>query len=131
MLYLLSFLLSWLCGMLVILVTAFFAFDQFSIIDITSFAVMTFAGYGLQFLLIYLLVLRTISKKIIGAKQFIGFPLLFSLVANLPAYFFIWKNIGNYYGTSEATLFMMSFFTSGIIFGLFWAWKNKVVNQRA
>ena len=130
MLYFLSFILSWLSGMLVILITAFYSYDQFSIIDITSFAVMTFFGFLVMFLLIYLLVLRTISKKIVGLKQFIYFPLVFSLLANLPVYFLIWKNIGNYYGTGEATLFILGFLTSGLVFGLFWAWKNKMPNQR-
>ena len=130
MLYLLSFLLSWLSGMLVILITAFYSYDQFSIVDITSFAVMTFFGFLIMFLLIYLLMLRTINKKIVGLKQFIYFPLIFSLLANLPVYFLIGINIGNYYGTGEATLFILGFLTSGLVFGLFWAWKNKTLSQR-
>ena len=129
MLYFLSFILSWLSGMLVILITAFYSYDQFSIIDITSFAMMTFAGFLIMFLLIYLFVLKIINKKIIGPKQFIYFPLIFSLMANLPAYLLIWKNIGNYYGTGEATLFILGFLTSGLAFGLFWAWKNKILSQ--
>ena len=129
MLYILSFLLSWLSGMLVILVTAFYSYDQFSIIDITSFTVMTFVGFLIMFLLIYLFVLKTVNKKIVEPKQFIYLPLIFSLLANLPAYLLIWKNIGNYYGTGEATLFILAFFTSGLVFGLFWAWKNKMLSQ--
>ena len=130
MIHALSFLLSWLCGMLVILITAFYSYDQFSIIDITSFAVMTFAGFLLLFLLIYLLVLKTINKKISTGKQFLYFPFIFSLLANLPVYFIIWKNVGNYYGKDEATLFTLGFLTIGFVFGLFWAWKNKMVRQR-
>ena len=131
MLYFLSFLLSWLSGMLAILIAAFYSYDQFSIIDITSFAVMTFVGFLILFLLIYLFVLKTANKKIAEPKQFIYFPLLFSLLANLPAYLLIWKNIGNYYGTGEATLFILGFLTSGLVFGLFWAWKNKMLSQSA
>ena len=130
MLYILSFLLSWLSGMLVILITAFYSYDQFSIVDITSFAVRTFFGFLIMFLLIYLLILRTINKKIVGLKQFIYFPLIFSFLANLPVYFLIGINIGNYYGTGEATLFILGFLTSGLVFGLFWAWKNKTLSQR-
>jgi hypothetical protein len=115
--------------MLVILITAFYSYDQFSIIDITSFAVMTFVGFLIMFLVIYLFVLKTVNKKIVGPKQFIYFPLIFSLLANLPAYLLIWKNIGNYYGIGEATLFIFGFFTSGLIFGLFRAWKNKMLSQ--
>jgi hypothetical protein len=129
MLYFLSFLLSWLSGMLVILITAFYSYDQFSIIDIASFAVMTFVGFLIMFLLIYLLVLKTVNKKIVGPKQFIYFPLIFSLLANLPAYLLIWKNIGDLYGASEATLFILGFFASGLVFGLFWAWKNKLLSH--
>ena len=129
MLYILSFLLSWLSGMLVILITAFFSYDQFSMIDIVSFAMMTFAGFLILFLLIYLIVLKVISNKIPGSKQFIYFPIIFSLLANLPVYFLIWKNMGDLYGSSEATLFVLGFLTSGFVFGLFWTWKNKIVGQ--
>jgi len=129
MLYVLSFLLSWLSGMLVILITAFFSYDQFSLIDIASFAMLTFAGFLILFLLIYLFALRTVNKKIVGNKQFIYFPLIFSLLANLPAYFLIWKNMGDLYGSSEATLFMLGFLTSGLVFGSFWACKNKIQKQ--
>ena len=128
MLYILSFLLSWLSGMLIILITAFFSYDQFSMIDIVSFAMMTFAGFLILFLLIYLIVLKVINNKIAGSKQFIYFPIIFSLLANLPAYFLIWKNMGDLYGSSEATLFALGFLTSGFVFGLFWAWKNKIVS---
>ena len=129
MLYILSFLLSWLSGMLVILITAFFSYDQFSMIDIVSFAMMTFAGFLILFLLIYLIVLKVISNKIPGSKQFIYFPIIFSLLANLPVYFLIWKNMGDLYGSSEATLFVLGFLTSGFVFRLFWTWKNKIVGQ--
>ena len=128
MLYLLSFLLSWLSGMLVILITAFFSYDQFSMIDIASFAILTFAGLLIIFLLIYLFTLRIVNKKIVGAKQFIYFPIIFSLLANLPVYFLIWKDMGDLYGSSEATLFTLGFLTSGFVFGLFWAWKNKMLS---
>ena len=127
MLYVLSFLLSWLCGMLVILVTAFFSYDQFSMIDIASFAMLTFAGFLILFLLFYLVVLKIVNNKIAGRKQFIYFPVIFSLLANLPAYFLIWKNMGDLYGSSEATLFTLGFLTSGFVFGSFWAWKNKMM----
>lgn len=129
MLYILSFLLSWLSGMLVILITAFFKYDEFSLIDIVSFATITFAGSLLIFLLIYLIVLRVANNKIAGNKQFIYFPIIFSLLANLPAYFLIWKNKGALYGSSEATLFTLGFLTSGLVFGLFWAWKNKMLSS--
>ena len=129
MLYVLSFLLSWLSGMLVILIAAFFSYDQFTMIDIVSFAMMTFAGFLILFLLIYPGALKIVTKKIIGNKQFIYFTIIFSLLANLPAYFLIWKNMGDLYGSSEATLFALGFLTSGFVFGLFWAWKNKIVGQ--
>ena len=70
-----------------------------------------------------------INKKIAGNKQFIYFPIIFSLLANLPVYFLIWKNMGDLYGSSEATLFTLGFLTSGFVFGLFWAWKNKILSQ--
>ncbi len=127
MLYFLSFLLSWLTGMLAILITAFFSYDQFSIIDITSFAMITIVGFLILFLLIYLMVLKFINKRITGSKQFIYFPLIFCLLANLPVYFLIWRNTGDAYSSNEAILFLVSFFVSGFVFGIFWAWKNKIV----
>ena len=129
MLYVLSFLLSWLSGMLVILLTAFFSYDQFSMIDIASFATLTFAGFLILFLLIYLVAIRIVNKRIVGNKQFIYFPIIFSLLINLPAYFLIWKNMGDLYGSSEATLFISGFLTSGLVFGLLSAWKNKIQKQ--
>ena len=129
MLYILSFLLSWLSGMLVILIGAFYSYDQFSIIDITSFAVMTFVGFLILFLLIYLPLLKIIGKKINGRKQFFYLPVILALLANLPAYFLIWKNMGDFYGSGEATLFFLGFLTSGFVFGLIWAWKNKMLKE--
>jgi len=113
-----------------ILITTFFSYDQFSIQDITSFAFFTFAGFLILFLLIYLIVLKTINKKIVGKKQFIYFPIIFLLLANLPAYILIWKNTPELYGDSEAAHFTLGFLTSGFVFGLFWAWKNKLLSQR-
>ena len=115
--------------MLAILVTAFFSYDQFSMIDIASFATITFAGFLILFLLIYLVAIRIVNKRIVGNKQFIYFPIIFSLLVNLPAYFLIWKNMGGLYGSSEATLLTIGFLTSGFVFGLFRAWKNKIQNQ--
>jgi hypothetical protein len=129
MFYVLSFLLSWLCGMLVILITAFFKYDQFSIIDITSFAVFTFAGFLILFLVIYLLLLKTVNKKIIN-RQLIYFPVIFSLLANLPVYFLIWKNTPEFYGKGEATVFTLGFMTIGLVFGILWAWKRKARGTR-
>jgi hypothetical protein len=123
-----SFFISWLSGMLVILISAFYSYDQFSIIDITSFAVMTFISFLLTFIVIYLIVLKSINKRNI-TNQSIYYPVIFSLPANLPVYFLIWINKGNYYGQGEATLFTIGFLTSGFAFGLFWAWKNKIVKK--
>jgi heme/copper-type cytochrome/quinol oxidase subunit 2 len=129
MFYFLSSLLSWLSGMLIILITAFFKYDQFSIIDITSFAVFTFVGFLILFLMIYFILLRTIAKKVAVSKQFIYFPFLFALLANLPAYIVIWLNTPALYGSGEATLFTIGILTSGLVFGLFWAWKNKMLSS--
>jgi len=129
MFYFLSFLLSWLCGMLSILVTAFFMYDQFSIIDITSFAVLTFADFIILFLLIYLIVLRVIRKNVTG-RQFIFYPVIFSVLANLPAYFLIWKNTPELYGRGEANLFTLCFVIIGLVFGALWAWRNKAQGTR-
>jgi|SRR5688572_11639905 len=126
MIYVLAFLFSWLSGLLVILITAFYSYDQFSIVDITSFAVFTFAAFLILFLLIYLIVLRTIAKQVRGKQQFIYFPLLFSLFANLPAYVVIWINTPALYSGVEATLFTIGMLTSGLVFGLFRAWQNNI-----
>lgn len=129
MLHVLSFLLSWFSGMLTVLTIAFFSYDEFSMIDIVSFAMLTIAGFLILFLLIYIFVLKTINKRVTSSKQFFYFPVIFSLLANLPAYILIWKYSGDLYGSSEAALFTLGFLTSGLVFGLFWAWKNKVLNQ--
>ena len=129
MFYALSFLLSWFCGMLIILITAFFSYDQFSIIDITSFAVFTLAGFLLLFFIIYLPVLKIINRKI-ADKQFLFYPLILSLFASLPVYIVIWINTPALYGKGEATLFTLGFITIGLVFGSVWAWKSKAQGTR-
>lgn len=129
MLYILSFLLSWLCGMLVILIAAFFSYDQLSIIDIISFTVITLAGFTTLFVLTYLPALNLLKKKIDNRNQFLFFPLILVVFANLPAYFLIWKNMGDLYGQSEAFFFVLSFITSALVFGILMAWKNIRLNQ--
>lgn len=106
-----------------------FSYDEFSIIDITSFALLTFAGLLVLFFSIYLLSLALVNKKVMRGNQFIFFPTIFSVIANLPVYFLIWINNGDHYGNTEATLFTLGFMTSGFVFGLFWAWRNKVLNS--
>lgn len=127
MLYILSFLLSWLCGMLTILITAFFTYDHFSIIDITSFAVITFVGYLILFLVLYLPAVNISSKKIEIQTRFLYLPMILILIANLPAYFFIWKNTGDLYEFTEAILFVISLIASSLVFGSIIAWKNNRV----
>lgn len=129
MLYILSFLLSWLCGMLSILIAAFFYYDQFNIIDITSFAALTFSGLLILFLLIYLPSLNLLKKKIDTRNQFLFFPLILVVFANLPAYFLIWKNMGDLYGQMDAFFFMLGSIVSGLTFGILMAWKNNRLNQ--
>jgi len=129
MFYALSFLLSWFCGMLVILITAFFSYDQFGIVDITSFAVFTLAGFLILFFIIYLPVLKIISKKLTD-KQFLFYPLIFLLATNLPVYIIIWINTPALYGKGEATLFTLGFITIGFVFGSVWAWKKRIEGSR-
>jgi len=131
MIFLLIFFLSWLSGLFVILLIAFILYDSFSIIDITSFAVFTFVGCLIVIPLIYLLVLKYSKRKITGKKQFIYFPASLALLANLPVYFIIWLNTNDLYGKNEAFLFFTAFFTTAIVFGIAWAWKEKVLGKKA
>jgi hypothetical protein len=66
----------------------FFSYDQFSMIDIVSFAILTFAGFLILFLLIYLIALRIVNKKITGNKQFIYFPTHFFFGCKFACLFF-------------------------------------------
>ena len=125
MIILLSFLLSWLSGMFVILVAAFISYEQFGIIDITSFTVLTLAGCIIVIPLIYLPVLKFLNRIVNADKQFIWFPACLILLANLPVYFIIWLKNNDLYGWSEAVLFMLGFVITALIFGLCMAWKNK------
>lgn len=129
MIFLLSFLISWLSGMFMILLLAFISYEQFSFIDITSFAVLMLAGCIIVIPLIYLLVLKFLEKKIYGNKQFIYFPATLILLANLPVYYIIWSKINDLYGKSEGLLFVSGFVTTGLMFGILWAWKNKTRNK--
>lgn len=70
-----------------------------------------------------------VIKKIAG-RQVLLFPLVFSLPANMPAYFITWKNTPEFYGKGEATLFTSGIMTMGLVFGTLWAWRNKVPGTR-
>jgi len=129
MIFLLSFLISWLSGMFMILMLAFFSYEQFSIIDITSFAVLMLAGCIIVIPLLYLFFLKFLEKRICGNKQFICFPATLILLANLPVYYITWSKINDLYGKSEGLLLVSGFVTTGLMFGLLWAWKNKTLNK--
>lgn len=130
MIFLLSFLLSWLSGLLVVLVVAFFSYDDFSIVDITSFAVFTLAGCLILIPLIYSFVIKFLKRKTGGRWQFFYFPASLVLLANLPMYIIILLNTNNLYGPSEALLFTFCFATTGLVFGVCMARKNKALKSR-
>ena len=117
--------------MLVVYLLAFSIYDSFSIIDISSFAVFTFAGCLIVIPLIYLVALKYSKRKITGRKQFIYFPAILSILANIPVYLIIWLNSNDLYGRDEAFLFFTAFFTTAIIFGIAWAWKEKALREKA
>lgn len=125
MIFLLSFLLSWLSGLFVVLLVAFISYESFSIIDITSFAVLTLAGSLITIPLIYLLTLKFMIKRVSGKKQFTWFPVSLIVIANLPVYFIIWQKTNDLYGWNEAVLFYFAFITTAFVFGISWAWKNN------
>ena len=128
--FILLFLLSWLGGLLILLLAAFFSYEFLSVVDITSFAVFLLAGCLILLPGIYLPVLYLLNRKIKHARHpvenhILYFPLLLALLANLPVYFLIWLKTYDLYGKSEAILFYAGFLTIGIVFGMGWAWKNK------
>jgi hypothetical protein len=130
MIFVLIFLLSWLSDLFVIYLFAFFSYESFSIIDITSFAVFTLAGSLIVMPIFYLFVLRWLNKRIIGSKQFIYFPVALLLLANMPAYIAIWYGTNDFFGRSEALLFYLGFCTNALVFGLAWAWKNRALKVK-
>jgi hypothetical protein len=115
-------LLSWLSGMLVILIFAFFTYEQFSIVDITSFAVFMLIGCILSLLFLYIPALWLFNKHVLNKKK-IHFPMLLVFVANIPVYAIIlWKN-GDLYGSSETFLFILGFVVVAAVFGRYQALK--------
>ena len=122
--FILLFLLSWLGGLLILLLAAFLSYEFLSVVDITSFAVFLLAGCLILLPGIYLPVLKLLSR-IIKKNQILYFPVFLTLLANLPVYFLIWLKTYDLYGKSEAILFYAAFLTIGIIFGTGWAWKRK------
>ncbi len=123
----LFFFLSWLCGMLAILLFAFIEYEQFSIIDITSFAVFMFGGCILSFVLIYLPMIRWLNKRS-ARNKLILYPASLAIIANLPVYCIIlWKK-GDLYGPSEAFMFLLGTFIAAVVFGICSAWKRSVAS---
>src|SRR4030095_10779158 len=130
MIFGLIFLLSWLSGLFVIYLLAFFSYESFNVIDIASFAVFTFTDCIVVMPVFYLFILRWMSKRIIGNKKFIYFPAALLLLANLPAYLSIWYGTNDFFGRSEALLFYLGFCTIALVFGLAWAWKNDALKVK-
>ncbi len=126
MLFVLFFLLSWLSGLLTVLLVAFITYEQFSIIDITSFAVFLFIGSLLLIPIVYYPLLKWLGRKI-GVNKMIGYPLLLVFLANLPVYYIIWLKEGDLYGKDEAFLFFLAFIVTGLVFGMASAWKKLKV----
>jgi hypothetical protein len=129
MIVFLSFLLAWLCGYFIILATSFALYEQFSIIDITSFAVFSLAGSLVVVLLFYRLVIKFLLKIYPWKNQYVFFPLALILAGNLPVYFFAWLKYPELYGRSEALLFTLFFITAAFVSGLCEAWKNNVLKK--
>ena len=125
MIFILSFLLSWLSGMFVILVFAFIPYEHFSIVDITGFAVLTFAISLLIVPILYQLALNVLRKWLNGRNPFIYYPVILNLLVNLPVYFIIWQKFDGLYGRDEAILFTLCFISIASVFGLCMAWKTK------
>src|SRR5258705_7279102 len=120
MIFLLIFLLSWLCGMLTVLTGGFFFYDSFSTIDITVFALFLLVGSITFIPLIYPPTLKWINKRIARQQQLIFFPLILALAANLPLYFAVWFGTNKFYGRSESFLFYFAFIAIALVFGLSW-----------
>ena len=127
MIFFLSFLLSWLSGFFVILIVSFISYESFSIVDITSFAVFTLGSCLIVIPIFYLLTLKYLGNKITGIKQYVWFPVLLILIANLPVYFMIWLKTNDLYGKNEAFLFLYAFITTAFIFGISLAWKSNIM----
>ena len=132
--FILLFLLSWLGGLFILLLAAFFSYEFLSVVDITSFAVFLLAGCLILLPCIYLPVLKLLSARRKHAQhpaenQIFYFPALLVLLANLPVYSLIWLKTYDLYGKSEAILFYAGFLTIGIIFGTGWAWKRKKIGE--
>ena len=130
MIFLLIFLLSWLSGLLVIFLFAFLSYESFSIVDVTIFVVIILIGCIILIPIFYLLVLKWLNKKITASKRFFYFPAALILIANLPAYFIIWKETNDLYGQGEAMLFYLGFCTIAFVFGISWAWKNNILKVK-
>src|SRR5688500_18174810 len=122
--FILLFLLSWVGGLLILLLAAFLSYEFLSVVDITSFAVFLLAGCLILLPGIYLPVLNLLCRNI-KKNQIFYLPVILTLLVNLPVYFLIWLKTYDLYGKSEAILFYAAFLTIGIIFGMGWAWKNK------
>ena len=126
--FILLFLLSWLGGIFILLLAAFFSYEFLSVVDITSFAVFLLAGCLILLPGIYLPVLKLMTPGIKN-NQILYFPALLALIANLPVYFLIWLKTYDLYGKTEAILFYIAVLTIGVIFGTGWAWKRKKMDE--
>jgi hypothetical protein len=121
----LTSLLSWLCGFSAILAAAFFSYDYFSIIDITSFGSLSFMAIAVTVPLFYLPLIWWMKKRISISRQFIYFPAGLALFANPPLYFVTWINTPVNCGVTEAMLFTTGFIVTALVFGLVMAYRQR------
>lgn len=127
MIKLLSFLLSWLFGLLAILLFSFYFYNYLSLIDILSFSIITLFSFTVTVILFYSTIIY-FFKRIIGKKNI---PYLYYIfltsITNIPSYFVIWLYKDDAYGDAEAILLVLFFFCAGIVYGSCLKWKNKLL----
>lgn len=129
LIHLLAFLLSWLCGLFVILVSSFLAYEVLSMVDIASFAFLSFGVSLVLVPLVYRFTLKLFFRKITGRNQFINFPATLIFISNLPVYFLLWYNTGDLFGPSETLLFVLCFITMAVVYGLCVGWIHRMLKK--
>lgn len=120
--------LSWLSGYFTILVSAFFLYDEFGIVDAMTFLVFMLTGATIL-VLVYYPFLKIMERRSIPQHR-ITYPFLLTTVANIPIYILIVLNGGEFYQAIETWLFAGAFVVFGLVFGGFW-WMGKVKNQNS
>ncbi len=119
-------LVSWLSGLLLLLLTFSFISQQgISELDVNSTTITSLIMSALVFSLAYAPSLSWLRRRMGGCRPALLFPLASAIVLNLPVFLIEILAIGRTLAPSEALACIGAFLLMGTVFGLGFVWNYQ------